>query len=125
MGALKQKGRTERPLSFEEMEERPSHRPSIPSKSEARRYENLQWHITERTVAVTPDTHSAGMDMATAVVAAPITMAISRVGETIAVISWVADIAVIRITVAAAPAPTPSIGRSCERRNGSSHQRRC
>ena len=27
LGALKQKGRTERPLSFEEMEERPSHRP--------------------------------------------------------------------------------------------------
>jgi hypothetical protein len=119
LGALKQKGRTERPLSFEEMEERPSHRPSIPSKSEARRYENLQWHITERTVAVTPD-GVIGVSV-TAVVAAPITIAISRVGETIAVISWVADIAVIRITIA----PTPSIGRSCERRNGSSHQRRC
>ena len=79
------------------MEKRPSHRPSIPSKSEARRYENGQWHITERTVAVTPD-GVIGVSV-TAVVAAPITIAISRVGETIAIISGVADMAVIRIGV--------------------------
>ena len=110
------------------MEKRPSHRPSIPSKSEARRYENGQWHITERTVAVTPD-GVIGVSV-TAVVAAPI--AISRVGETIAVISGVADIAVIRIGkpqsyTAPSPSavtPTPSVSGSCERRNGSSHQRR-
>src|SRR6516164_3721553 len=104
--------------------ERPSHRPSIPSKSEARRYESGKWQITERTLAVTPD---GVIDVSvTAVVAAPI--AISRVGETIAVISWVADIAVIRYTAPsppAAPAPTPGVGRSRERRNGSSHQGRC
>ena len=102
------------------MEKRPSHRPSIPSKSESRRYENGQWHITERTIAVTPD-GVIGVSV-TAVVAAPI--AISRVGETIAVISGVADIAVIRIgkpqsytapSPSAAPAPTPSVGGSCER----------
>ena len=59
------------------MEKRPSHRPSIPSKSEVRRYENGQWHITERTIAVTPD-GVIGVSV-TAVVAAPITIAISRV----------------------------------------------
>src|SRR6516225_8837707 len=102
--------------------ERPSHRPLIPSKSEARRYENGQWQITERTVAVTPD-GVIGVSV-TAVVAAPITIAISRVGETIAVINWVADIAVIRITVTVGrPPPTPGVGRSCERRNGSGDQR--
>jgi len=50
IGGAKQKGRTKRPLSFEEMEKRPSHRPSIPSKSEARRYENGQWQISGQQV---------------------------------------------------------------------------